>query len=104
MIESICNKQEVVEENIKNVKVNGLDYQDMPMEQAVADFKRRILNYEKVYEPLSKEEGFPFIKVINVGEGVEINQVQGYLAEKIMTYTINLTISPKRTIYLTRHG
>ena len=28
-----------------NVKVNGLDYQDMPMEQAVADFKRRIVNY-----------------------------------------------------------
>lgn len=39
-----------------------------------------------------------------MGEGVEINQIKGYLAEKIMTYTINLTISPKRTIYLSRHG
>ncbi len=39
-----------------------------------------------------------------MGAGIEVNLINGYLAEKIMTYTINLTISPNRNIYLSRHG
>lgn len=103
-IESICNKEEIIQENIYKVKVNGQDYKSKTMEEAQIDFKERIKFYEKVYESLTADEGFPFIKTINVGEGIEINKINGYLAEKIMTYTINLTISPKRKIYLSRHG
>ena len=103
-IESICNKQEIIQENIYKVKVNGQDYKSKSMEEAQIDFRERIKYYEKVYETLTADEGFPFIKTINVGEGIEINKINGYLAEKIMTYTINLTISPKRMIYLSRHG
>jgi hypothetical protein len=64
----------------------------------------RIHNYEKVYQTIDKDEGYSYIKTINVGEGIEVFKINGYLAEKIMTYTINLTISPKRNIYLSRHG
>ena len=104
MIESICNRQEVIAENIVKVKVNGNDYLHIPMEQAIADFKCRITKYEQAYEPLSQHEGFPYIKTINVGEGIEVYRINGYLQEKIMTYTMNLTISPHRLIYLSRHG
>lgn len=103
-IESICSNEEIINENIQRVKVNGQDYRDRTMEEAVADFRRRIAYYEKVYQTLTTEEGFSYIKTINVGEGIEVNRINGYLAEKIMTYTINLTISPKRNIYLSRHG
>ena len=81
-----------------------MDYESRPIKEAELDFRSRIKHYEKVYEMVTKDEGFPFIKTINVGEGIEINNIHGYLAEKIMTYTINLTISPKRNIYLSRHG
>jgi hypothetical protein len=103
-IESICNKESIITENIQRVKLNGLDYQQKTGGDAENDFRDRIKFYEKVYEPIDREEGFSYIKTFNVGEGIEIFRINGYLAEKIMTYTINLTISPKRNIYLSRHG
>ena len=39
-----------------------------------------------------------------MGEGVETHKIEGYLSQKIMSYSINLAISPKRTIFLSRHG
>jgi hypothetical protein len=33
-----------------------------------------------------------------------IHKVRGYLQEKIVTFVMNLTISPQRIIYLVRHG
>ncbi len=53
---------------------------------------------------LTKEEDFPYVKVINVGRGVETHNIIGYLPEKIRSYVINLTLSPNREIYLSRHG
>jgi hypothetical protein len=53
-IESICNKPEIIEENIQKVKVNGLDYKKVSMETAMVDFNERIKFYEKVYETLSE--------------------------------------------------
>ena len=34
----------------------------MDPEEAMADFMQRIAAYKKVYEPLSKDEGMPFIR------------------------------------------
>ena len=36
----------------------------------MVDFNARIKFYEKVYETLTEEEGHPYIKTINVGEGI----------------------------------
>lgn len=44
------------------------------------------------------------MKIINVGSGIETHNILGYLPEKIRSYVINLTLSPNRIIYLSRHG
>ena len=31
-IESICNNEKIIEENIEKVKLNGLDYKDLTMD------------------------------------------------------------------------
>jgi hypothetical protein len=54
-IESICSNEEIINENIQRVKVNGQDYRDRTMEEAIADFRRRIAYYEKVYQTLTTE-------------------------------------------------
>ena len=63
-LESICDSQQLLEENIRKVKLSTPDYRDMNPEQAVEDFKRRRENYMSVYEPLDETEG-PHIKIIN---------------------------------------
>jgi len=55
---------QLLEENIRKVKLSTPDYRDMNPEQAVEDFKRRRENYMAVYEPLDEEDG-PHIKIIN---------------------------------------
>lgn len=66
-IESICSNEEIISENIQKVKLNDLDYKSISTKEAEYDFRTRIKYYEKVYETLNKDEGFSFIKTINVG-------------------------------------
>lgn len=54
-IESICTDEELLRMNI-NMKLQGPDYQAMDPVEAERDFRMRIANYEKVYEPIGKEE------------------------------------------------
>jgi hypothetical protein len=51
-------------------------YQGWDMERAVADYWSRIRDQQKHYESVKAEEG-PFIKVMNVGERIEVNRIEG---------------------------
>jgi 6-phosphofructo-2-kinase/fructose-2,6-biphosphatase 4 len=46
----------------------------------VADYWSRIRILEGIYEPVTAEEG-PFIKVMNVGEKIEVNRIEGALLD-----------------------
>jgi len=69
---------------------------------AMADFRARIDNYARAYEPLS-EEAESFVKVIDTGRQVLVNRIFGYLPTRIVFYLMNLRIN-KSPIFLTRHG
>lgn len=45
----------------------------------MADYWSRIRDQEQVYDTLKVEEGAPFIKVMNVGERIEVNRIEGEL-------------------------
>lgn len=104
-IESVCDDLELVSENIREVKVFSPDYQTMQSDEAVEDFKKRIENYKKTYEPLSLEvdEDLSFIKIINCGQQFIVNRSHGYLQSRIVYYLMNTHVQ-RRSIYLTRHG
>eukprot|EP01121_Diplochlamys_sp_Union-15-3_P020605 TRINITY_DN8068_c0_g1_i1.p1 TRINITY_DN8068_c0_g1~~TRINITY_DN8068_c0_g1_i1.p1 ORF type:complete len:311 (-),score=22.73 TRINITY_DN8068_c0_g1_i1:27-908(-) len=70
---------------------------------AKLDFFERLRNYESVYECLTIEEDLPYIKLINVGQQVITNRINGYLASQIVFCLMNYHIRPRR-IWLTRHG
>lgn len=101
-VESICNDQDVVMTNIKEVKMSSPDYVGKNSDEIVEDFKARIHHYEVDYETVEDNEG-TYIKLINVGKEFVINRVQGFLQSKICYYLMNLHIKP-RSIYMTRHG
>jgi 6-phosphofructo-2-kinase/fructose-2,6-biphosphatase 2 len=76
------------------------DYQGMSRAEAEADFRRRIDAYESVYQTID-EPGISFCRILNVGQQVTINRIQGYLQSRIAFYLMNLHLKP-RSIYLSR--
>ncbi|KAF9585745.1 Fructose-2,6-bisphosphatase, partial [Lunasporangiospora selenospora] len=101
-IESICEDEALVLTNIMSVKLSSPDYKNMDPEQAVEDFKARIVHYREAYETIT-EENLTYIKLINVGSQVILNHIQGYLQSRIVYYLMNLHIAP-RSIFFSRHG
>ncbi|KAG0212884.1 hypothetical protein BGX33_003321 [Mortierella sp. NVP41] len=101
-IETICDNPAIVDANIRSVKVSSPDYVGWDRTDAVNDFKRRIANHEPFYTTIS-DLSLSFVKVINAGERIMVNNAQGFLQSKIVYYLMNLHISP-RTIYFARNG
>ncbi|KAG0258765.1 hypothetical protein BG011_003095 [Mortierella polycephala] len=101
-IETICDNQVIVDANIRSVKVSSPDYVGWNHSDALNDFKRRIENHVPFYTTIS-DLSLSFVKVINAGEKIIVNNAQGFLQSKIVYYLTNLHISP-RTIYFARNG
>jgi hypothetical protein len=74
----------------------------MPLSDALADLKRRVDNYQKVYEPI-EDDHTSYIKLINLSAKVIANKVFGHLAHSICSYLMSVHIQP-RPIYLSRCG
>ncbi|XP_063064146.1 6-phosphofructo-2-kinase/fructose-2,6-bisphosphatase isoform X3 [Engraulis encrasicolus] len=104
-IESICDDPEIIEENIKQVKLSSPDYIDCDKEEAVEDFLKRIECYKVTYVPLDdvKDSHLSYIKIFNVGSRYLVNRVQDHIQSRIVYYLMNIHVTP-RTIYLSRHG
>jgi broad specificity phosphatase PhoE len=92
---------QLLEENIRKVKLSTPDYRNMDPEQAVLDFKERRAKYMQVYEPVDDEDG-PHVKIIN-SKQFHVNSIRGYLPLKVVHFVMNLHTQP-RTVFLTRHG
>lgn len=71
-LESICDDPQLLARNMR-LKLSGPDYANIDPEVAMADFQKRVKNYEKAYESISDEEelkGMQYSKLINVGRKV----------------------------------
>ncbi|RCH78157.1 hypothetical protein CU098_004019 [Rhizopus stolonifer] len=82
----------MLERNFR-LKLSGPDYKNKDPIEALADFRSRVANYEKAYEPVGdweEENDIQFCKLINVGKKVIAYNISGYLSE--------------RQIFVTRHG
>ena len=72
---------QLLEENIRKVKLSTPDYRDMDPEEAMADFRKRRENYLKVYESVEEGDG-PHVKIINSKKFIVCN-IRGYLPLKV---------------------
>ncbi|XP_043717271.1 6-phosphofructo-2-kinase/fructose-2,6-bisphosphatase-like isoform X3 [Telopea speciosissima] len=104
-LETICNDERIIERNIRLKIQQSPDYAEEPdFEAGLRDFKARLENYEKVYEPV--EEG-SYIKMIDMASGqggqIQVNNISGYLPGRIVFFLVNTHLTP-RPILLTRHG
>lgn len=101
-VESICARPEIVEASIRATKARSPDYEGVPEEEAVRDFRARIAHYASAYEPVRDDEG-SFVKIVDVGERMELSRIEGYLVARVVHFLLNLHVDP-RSVWLTRHG
>ena len=103
-VESKCDDEALIMGNILEVKTTSPDYKGQDPELAAQDFRNRIRNYEKVYQTIDEEEkDLSYVKLIDVGQHVIINQIKDYLQSRVVYYLMNLHIKP-RSIWLSRVG
>lgn len=101
-VESLCDDEDIIMSNILEVKTTSPDYKGQDPEIAAQDFRNRIRHYETVYETISEDEkAYTYVKLINVGSTVIINQIKDYLSSRLVYYIQNLHIKP-RSIWLSR--
>lgn len=101
-VESKCDDESIIMSNILEVKTTSPDYKGQDPEAAAKDFRNRIRNYEKVYQTIDEDEKhLTYVKLINVGSQVVVNQIRDYLQSRVVYYLMNLHIKP-RSIWLSR--
>lgn len=101
-IESVCQDQTIIDENIRQTKLNSPDYIGVSKEEAARDFQARIAHYLSAYETLD-EEHVPWIKIINAGHQVLFNNLQGPILMKLGHFLMHLRLQTP-PIWLSRHG
>ncbi|KAL6577031.1 hypothetical protein OROMI_011307 [Orobanche minor] len=111
-LETICNDRQIIERNIRlkvqqspdyaeeyvarrflcyfcthSITLPFVEYFRPDFEAGYHDFKVRLENYEKVYEPV--EEG-SYIKMIDMVSGhggqIQVNNISGYLPGRIVFF------------------
>jgi len=100
-VETFVDDEQMLEENIRTVKLSTPDYKDVDPDEALADFMKRREMYRNVYQTLTEDEG-SYVKIVNYKK-FEIHNVRGYLPLKVVHFIMNLHTLP-RTFYFTRHG
>src|ERR1700733_2889263 len=101
-VESISNDPDLIATNIRATKARSPDYEGVPEEEAVRDFRMRIAHYESAYQEVEEDEG-PFVRIIDVGRKMVLHRIQGYLLARVVHFLLNLHVQP-RSIWLTLHG
>eukprot|EP01063_Lacrimia_lanifica_P015938 TRINITY_DN2258_c0_g2_i1.p1 TRINITY_DN2258_c0_g2~~TRINITY_DN2258_c0_g2_i1.p1 ORF type:complete len:771 (+),score=285.78 TRINITY_DN2258_c0_g2_i1:150-2462(+) len=96
-IESVCTDQTVIHNNILRAKMGNEDYQGKEASYVLNDFKARIEQYEKAYQPLSSERDGErsWIQLRNTISGhhggrIIINNLSGHLPTKLLYFLFNL--------------
>ncbi|KAG2624848.1 6-phosphofructo-2-kinase/fructose-2,6-bisphosphatase-like isoform X2 [Panicum virgatum] len=104
-LETICNDPSIIERNIRLKIQQSPDYADQPdYETGLQDFKERLMNYEKVYEPVGEGSYIKMIDMVKGQDGqLQVNNISGYLPGRIVFFLVNSHLTP-RPILLTRHG
>lgn len=121
----------LVESGIRRTKATGSDYtkacqMDMPLEEAVKDFRKRIAHYMTVYQECDPQEGISFVRCVDLGaqwhmhwpqtsRDLAINRIVHFLfatnqqnedrLDSRSPASANLNfLKKKKTVWMARHG
>lgn len=104
-VESICEDPNIIEANVREVKIHSPDYKEIDKDEALVDFLKRIEHYKSFYQTIdeSVESKYSYMQIFKAGEKVLVHRSEGHIQSRVVYYLMNIHIIP-RSIYLTRHG
>lgn len=102
-IETFCDDESIIQENVRSVKISSPDYKGWTEEEAVKHYLNRMAAKIPHFESM-EESDLDWIKMINAGERLVVNNnTFGYLSHRIVFYLLNLHIKSRHT-YFARAG
>lgn len=102
-IESSCDDQRIIEENVRSVKISSPDYVGWSESEAVKHYLNRMSAKIPHFETM-EESDLDWIKMINAGERLIVNNNSfSYISHRIVFYLMNLHIKSRHT-YFARAG
>jgi len=101
-IECIVNDPSLLKGYISEVKEKMPDYKGVKQNQVLQDYKERIQNFRKNYQPM-EDPNLSWIKLVDNAEQLTLNRISGFFPGQIVNFLMNLHTIP-RPIYLSRHG
>jgi 6-phosphofructo-2-kinase len=78
------------------------EYEQMRIDFIVNNYVERIGFYRRVYVSIGDDEGLSYIKYVDGGAQIDVNQVRGYLPSRVLFYLMNIHTG-NRCIYLCPH-
>lgn len=101
-VESLCNDEELLEENFRFKVQNSPDFKGMTEDEAIADLRTRVQKYEEQYETINND-AMSYIKVFNLSSKLLVNHIYGRMAKVIVPSLMSWNIG-SRAVYLCRSG
>lgn len=101
-VESICDDEELLEENFRFKISNSPDYKGFSKEEAMKDLKERVQKYEEQYETIT-DDSLSYIKMYNLSTKMMVNHIYGRMAKIIVPALMAWNIGT-RPIFLCRPG
>lgn len=101
-VESVCDDQELLEENYRYKISSSPDFDGMPTEDALADLRARVKKYEDQYETIT-DDSMSYIKVFNLSTKLMVNHIYGRMSKELVPALMAWHIGT-RPIFLCRPG
>ncbi|KAG7363359.1 6-phosphofructo-2-kinase-domain containing protein [Nitzschia inconspicua] len=101
-VESICDDQELLDENFRFKVTNSPDYAGVSEEEAMADLRNRVKKYEDQYETIT-DDSLSYIKIFNLSTKLLVNHIYGRMSKVIVPALMAWNIG-SRPIFLCRPG
>jgi len=101
-VESICDDEELLEENFKYKVMNSPDFDGLSLEDGIADLRNRVKKYEETYETIT-DDSCSYIKIFNLSSKLMANQIYGRMSKLVVPALMAWNIGT-RPIFICRAG
>jgi len=101
-VETICDDEELLEENFRFKVINSPDFRGMTEVEAITDLRERVKKYEEQYETMT-DDSLSYIKIFNLSSKLLANNIYGRMSKAVVPALMAWNIGT-RPVWICRAG